>query len=217
MITPVRTPLSRTRVAVAALELGDSEGYEAITMRAVGKALGVEAMSLYNHVANKEDLLDAVGDLLYSELMERHLPDADRGWEGEAWDLIKAFYDLAMEHPKVAAVLLDRPIPSLVKVSFLQQCFDIFRSAGMEATDAALAFGTVSAWLTGTVRAELGLMRQLSEQGHQISREDVPAEMLGAVDFMDACISQTPDERLAAGFATLMAGLQHQLSVVIPS
>ena len=73
-LEPVDAKVASTvvRVAVAALELGDNEGYEAITMRAVGKALGVEAMSLYNHVANKEDLLDAVGDLLYSELMERH-------------------------------------------------------------------------------------------------------------------------------------------------
>ncbi len=63
-----RTPLTRERVLRAALALADAGGEEALTMRNLGKKLGVEAMSLYNHVANKEDILDGLVDIVFSEI-----------------------------------------------------------------------------------------------------------------------------------------------------
>ena len=66
--TTRREPLSRERVLRAAIELADRDGLEALSMRRVGQALGVEAMSLYNHVANKEDLLDGMVETVVSEI-----------------------------------------------------------------------------------------------------------------------------------------------------
>ena len=63
-----RAPLTRERVLRAALALADAGGEEALTMRNLGKQLGVEAMSLYNHVANKEDILDGLVDIVFSEI-----------------------------------------------------------------------------------------------------------------------------------------------------
>ena len=63
-----RAPLTRDRVLRAALALADAGGEEALTMRNLGKQLGVEAMSLYNHVANKEDILDGLVDIVFSEI-----------------------------------------------------------------------------------------------------------------------------------------------------
>lgn len=63
-----RTPLSRERVLQAAIELADQGGVDAISMRKVGQELGVEAMSLYNHVANKEDLLTGMVDAIVEEI-----------------------------------------------------------------------------------------------------------------------------------------------------
>ena len=63
-----RTPLSRERVLRAALELADAGGIESLTMRRLGQELGVEAMSLYNHVANKDDILDGIVDLVFGEI-----------------------------------------------------------------------------------------------------------------------------------------------------
>ena len=57
--TEPRLPLSRDRILRTALDLADESGIEALTMRKLGQALGFEAMSLYNHVANKDDVLDA--------------------------------------------------------------------------------------------------------------------------------------------------------------
>ena len=68
MATTRRKPLSRERILDAAIELVDEEGIEALSMRKLGQALGYEAMSLYNHVANKDDLLDGILDLVLAEM-----------------------------------------------------------------------------------------------------------------------------------------------------
>ena len=66
--TPARTPLSKERVLRAAVELADREGIDALSMRRLAKDLGVEAMSLYNHVANKDEILVGMIDLVTSEV-----------------------------------------------------------------------------------------------------------------------------------------------------
>ena len=68
MATTRRKPLSRERILAAALELVDEQGIDALSMRKLGQSLGYEAMSLYNHVANKDDLLDGILDLVLAEM-----------------------------------------------------------------------------------------------------------------------------------------------------
>jgi AcrR family transcriptional regulator len=75
-----RTPLTRERVLHAAIALADERGAEELTMRKLAKELGVEAMSLYNHVANKTDLLDGMIDIVFSEI-EAPAPGGD--WKAE--------------------------------------------------------------------------------------------------------------------------------------
>jgi AcrR family transcriptional regulator len=75
-----RTPLSRARVLRTAVALADERGTEELTMRKLAKELGVEAMSLYNHVANKADLLDGMIDLVFSEIEP---PAAGGDWKAE--------------------------------------------------------------------------------------------------------------------------------------
>jgi len=76
--TKRRTPLNRERVLRAAVALADQGGFESLTMRKLAKELGVEAMSLYNHVANKDDLLDGMVDLVFAEI---ELPSGDGDWK----------------------------------------------------------------------------------------------------------------------------------------
>ena len=81
--TATAAPLSRERVLRAAVALADAGGIEALTMRRLGEELGVEAMSLYRHVANKDDLLDGMVDVVFGEIelpRGRHrLADGDAG------------------------------------------------------------------------------------------------------------------------------------------
>src|SRR5436190_23282616 len=75
--TQPRLPLTRERILQAALEVADEQGIEAVTMRKLGQLLGFEAMSLYNHVANKNDVLDGILDLV---LAETEPPSPDDDW-----------------------------------------------------------------------------------------------------------------------------------------
>jgi AcrR family transcriptional regulator len=73
-----RIPLSRERVFEAAVLLADERGLEALTMRALGEQLGVEAMSLYHYVANKDELMDGMVEVVFSEI---ELPTSDVDWK----------------------------------------------------------------------------------------------------------------------------------------
>ncbi len=73
-----RAGLNRERVLRAALALADEGGIEALTMRRLGERLQVEAMSLYNHVAGKDDILDGIVDLVFGEI---ELPSSDADWK----------------------------------------------------------------------------------------------------------------------------------------
>jgi AcrR family transcriptional regulator len=75
-----REPLTRERVLHAAVKLADERGVNELTMRKLAKELGVEAMSLYNHVANKGDLLDGMIDIVFGEIDP---PSPDRDWKAE--------------------------------------------------------------------------------------------------------------------------------------
>ena len=70
--TKPRVPLSRARVLRAAVAYADEHGIESLSMRKLGQSLGVEAMSLYNHVANKNDMLDGMVDIVVSEIRSSH-------------------------------------------------------------------------------------------------------------------------------------------------
>ena len=76
--TQPRLPISRERIVREALELVDEHGIEGLTMRKLGQRLGFEAMSLYNHVANKHDLVDGILDLV---LGETEPPSPEGDWQ----------------------------------------------------------------------------------------------------------------------------------------
>ena len=74
---PLRTPLSRARVLQAAVALADEGGLEAFSMRALAQEFGVVPMALYKHFANKEELLDGMVDIVFSEI---ELPSENLEW-----------------------------------------------------------------------------------------------------------------------------------------
>ncbi|MEU6778684.1 TetR/AcrR family transcriptional regulator C-terminal domain-containing protein [Nonomuraea angiospora] len=108
-----REPLNRERVLDAALELADEEGLEGLTMRRLAKALGVEAMSLYNHVSNKADILDGVAERVF-EQVER--PDLALPWQEQVREVALSMYRVFRRHPAVPlALVTDQSNPTSVR------------------------------------------------------------------------------------------------------
>lgn len=97
-----RKPLTRDQVLEAALEILDKEGLAALSMRRVAAAVKVEAMSLYNHVADKQDLLNGLVDLVLARIT---LPDATVPWDARLEALANGIYNALIVHPALVTVL----------------------------------------------------------------------------------------------------------------
>jgi len=139
-------------VLEAAVGLADREGLEAVSMRRLGRELGVEAMSLYNHVPNKEALLDGMVEVLLGELGEAPEGDgADGDWEGHVRKAFRAYLGLARAHPNVFPLFALRPLstPESLRV------FEVLREAGLENVPALRAFRALSSYTIGHALAEI--------------------------------------------------------------
>src|SRR4029450_4824660 len=101
--TERRLPLSRERILNAALELADENGIEAVTMRKLGQALGFEAMSLYNHVANKDEVFDGILDLVLAEC-EPPSPAGD--WAEAIRGSARSVHQALRKHPWACPLLM---------------------------------------------------------------------------------------------------------------
>jgi AcrR family transcriptional regulator len=94
--TRSRSPLTKERVLKAALRLADEGGIESLSMRRLGQELGVEAMSLYNHVANKDEVLDGIVEAVVSEI---ELPPEGTAWKEALRQNAIATHEALMRHP----------------------------------------------------------------------------------------------------------------------
>ena len=103
-----REPLSRERVLRAGMAFADASGISSLSMRKLGEALGVEAMSLYNHVANKDELLDGMVDLVFSEI---ELPDVGADWRTAMRERAESARQALGRHPWAINLMSTRTSP----------------------------------------------------------------------------------------------------------
>jgi AcrR family transcriptional regulator len=122
-----RLPLTRDRVLRAAVELADEGGIEAVSMRKVGQELGVEAMSLYNHVSNKEDMLDGMVDLVVSEI-EASPGGAD--WKAAMRNQVMVAREVMMRHGWAPAIIETRTNMSIPTLKYFDSIVGILRDGG---------------------------------------------------------------------------------------
>ena len=101
-----RTPLNRERVLRAAVALADDAGIESLSMRRLGQELGVEAMSLYNHVSNKDDILAGILDLVVGEI---DLRAEDTEWKATMRRIALSAHEVLRRHPWAPSLLVTRP------------------------------------------------------------------------------------------------------------
>ena len=145
-ITQRRTPLSRERVLAAAVALADREGIEALSMRRLGQELGVEAMSLYNHVASKEDLLDGMVDLIVAEIDP---PATDGEWKTALRSRILSARRTMLRHAWASAVITSRENASPVVMTYMDTTGGIMRAGGFSVDLMHHAFHVLGARVLG--------------------------------------------------------------------
>ena len=125
--TQQRIPLNRERVLEAAVDLADRAGIESVSMRKLGQELGVEAMSLYNHVKNKEDLLDGMVDVIVNQIV---LPNGDTDWKTAVRNQILSARAALGRHQWAAGVIETRVTMSPTLISYFDSMIGTFRKGG---------------------------------------------------------------------------------------
>ncbi len=149
-----RSPLSRDRALAAAMSIADAEGLDSLTMRRLAQELGVEAMSLYHHVANKEDILDGMVELVFAEI---ELPAGDVGWRRAMEQRAFSLRSTLTRHPWAISIMESRTAPGPATMRHHDWVIGCFRRAGFSIALAAHGFSLVDSYIYGFVLQEVNL------------------------------------------------------------
>src|SRR5262252_6923352 len=140
-----RKALNRERILAAALELVDEQGIDALSMRKLGQTLGCEAMSLYNHVSNKDDLLDGILDLVLAEMPP---PEVDGGLAAIRTSSLAA-HEALTRHPWAAGQLTASGRIRPARIEFMDALLGALRNAGFSAETTYHAYHVLDAHIVG--------------------------------------------------------------------
>jgi AcrR family transcriptional regulator len=170
-----RAPLTRERVLGAALALADEGGHEALSMRNVGKQLGVEAMSLYNHVANKEDILDGLVDTVFSEIAVPSPGEVD--WSAAMRKRAISVREALNRHRWAVGLMEGRMNPGPASLRHHDAVMGCLRAAGFSFRAAVHASSVMDAYIYGFALQEKHLPFETPDQVAEVmkvQREHAP-------------------------------------------
>ena len=165
--TRSRTPLSRERVLKTALALADASGIESLTMRKLGEAVGVEAMSLYNHVPSKGDLLDGLIDLVFSEIEP---PSGADGWKAAMRQRAISARAVLSRHRWAIGLMESRTSPGPATLRHHDAVIGCLRQAGFPVALAAHAYSALDSYIYGFALQEASLPFDTSEQTSELAQ-----------------------------------------------
>ncbi len=173
-----RVPLSRERVLEAAIALADESGIDALSMRKLGQALGVEAMSLYHHVASKDEILSGIVDIVERGI---ELPAAGADWKDSLRTTALSAHDAYERHPWAASLALSLQRIRPARLRYMNGLLGCLREAGFSAETTDLAYHALESHIAGFT---------LWSSGLSIDEEQLPD--LAATFLADVPIAEFP-------------------------
>lgn len=155
-----RNTLSLDRIVSAAQELADGDGLDALTMRRLAEALGARPMSLYHHVATKDELLSAVVDSVFAEVS---LPRPGEPWRSELRERSRSMRAALRRHPWALRVMESQRVPGPASLANHDAVLDVLRQQGFGVRAAAHAYAVLDAFVYGyalqeSMLTDVGLM-----------------------------------------------------------
>lgn len=150
---PHRTPLSRDRVLGAAMTLADEHGIEAVTMRRLGQQLGVEAMALYYHAANKDDILAGITDLVVQQI---ELPAPGGDWKASIRASAISAHEVLRLHPWACNLLMSGPRVLPARLRHIDALLGRLADAGLPDDVTDLAYHALDSHILGFTLWEAG-------------------------------------------------------------
>jgi AcrR family transcriptional regulator len=162
-----RIPLNRQRVLGAAVALADRGGVRSLSMRKLAHELGVEAMSLYHHVANKDDILDGIVDVVFSEI---ELPSGDADWKAAMRQRAISAREALLRHPWATGLMESRSTPGPATLRHHDAVLGILRTAGFSVELAAHAFSVLDSYIYGFALQEANLPFDTPEETAEVAQ-----------------------------------------------
>ena len=163
-----RTPLTRQRVLRAAVALADRGGVGALSMRKLAQELGVEAISLYHHVANKDDILDGIVDVVFGEI---ELPTGEAGWEAAMRRRAVSAREALRRHPWATGLMESRRTPGPANIRHHDAVLGVLRNAGFPVELAAHAYSLLDSYIYGFALQEASLPFHTPEETAEVAQE----------------------------------------------
>lgn len=145
-MSETRLPLSRDRILRAALAYADANGLAALSMRKVAADLHVEAMSLYNHIGNKADIIAGITDMVAGEIT---LPTPDFDWKGEMRARSQSAHRTLMKHPWAASQFQAAHAPGPMMMTYLDATLGCLMAVGFTPAQADHARNTIDNHIYG--------------------------------------------------------------------
>jgi len=168
-----RAPLTRERVLRVAVGLADDSGIGSLSMRKLGQALGVEAMSLYNHVANKDELLDGMVDLVFGEI---DLPSDAVDWRTAMRARAVSARRALTRHRWAIGLMESRASPGPATLRHHDRVIGALRAAGFSIALTAHAFSALDAYIYGFALQEASLPFETADETVEVA-ETILAQM----------------------------------------
>lgn len=153
-------PLSRTRILEAALRLADRSGVESLSMRKLAGELGVKAMSLYNHVANKNDIIDSIVDMVIGEIQ---IPSLHDDWKTAMRRRADSAHQVLLRHPWATLALVSRATAGPAMLRYVDATIGCLREAGFSFETADRAWNAMDNHIYGFTLQELNFPFEVPE------------------------------------------------------
>ena len=216
-----RVPLTRSRALQVAMKLADQGGVEALSMRKLAQELGVEAMSLYHHVKNKEDILDGMVDLVSSEI---ELPAYDTDWKQAIRHWANSLRTVLTRHPWAIGLMYSRATPGLTNMQNINTVIGCFRKAGFSVQMAANALSLLDSYIYGFVLQEVNLPfgneTKFAEGVEGVAQQLPPDEFPYLIELSSELVLKpgySYGNQFHFGFDLILEGLDAQLKKALKS
>jgi AcrR family transcriptional regulator len=207
-----RGALDRASVVAAALELADRDGLKAVTMARVAAALGASPMSLYRHLRDKQELLDAVADLALSEMPA--IAHDGRPWRVRLEEFALEARRCALRHPALVEIVLDNHLYGPAAVAVGLDWVALLHEAGFDDDSSIRAYMALRNHMIGALAWEISRFRHGSAEFTQemvdsFARRDTPAD--SPLWRFGEVVTEDPEAQFAFGISRLLDGFEAEL------
>jgi TetR/AcrR family transcriptional regulator, tetracycline repressor protein len=211
--TKERERLTRERVIDAALSVMDAEGLDAVSMRRVAREVGVEAMSLYNHVRDKDDLLQGVCERIMAAY---EFPEGYEDWVERAKAGARSWRRLLQAHPDLLRLFAEThgPVPSSPEsMRPTEFALTMFREAGLSERDTVQAFHAFGGYIQGFVMMEGGSIKGQNADTQHAFASEVDPDAFPVLHVVSRYFAEcSADEQFEFGLDLMVRGLEARAS-----